>query len=90
MGQSEVSLGDIMRAREEGAEIADLEESVMGQPRKYLLMAFEVYDNGTTAGKPVEDPGVARLIGEQCGIGPPTDPVGFGIWSVDQISERRQ
>lgn len=71
-----MDLPDILAAREEGALFAQLEE-----PR-YLLMAYALHPNGTTSPTPIEDPEAARAIGEKMGIGPPTDPQGWGIWEV--------
>jgi hypothetical protein len=71
----------ILRCRVDGAEQADLEESVLGTPRRYILMAYETYPNGST-GDAVTDPLLAHEIGKATGLGDPTDPNGWGIWEV--------
>lgn len=74
--REELSLADIYRLREEGKLFAQLED------RQYVLMLYELYPNGTTGHSPVEDPGTAAIVGEVTGLGPPTDPNGWGIWTV--------
>lgn len=68
--------------RAEGAEQADLESRVMERERKYILLAYEVYPNGTTAEGFVENPDIANEIGRRMGIGAPDDKQGWAIWYV--------
>jgi hypothetical protein len=75
-----LTLETIQRLREEGAEISALEDS-LGTPRRYILMAHEIFYNGMS-GAVLEDPDVARDIGERTGLGAPTDPNGWAIWVV--------
>jgi hypothetical protein len=79
---TELTLAEIQDLRAKGAELAWLEQAVEGAPKRYLLMAYEVYPNGTTS-SPIEDREEADLIGRLAGLGPAADPAGFAIWPVD-------
>lgn len=76
-----MDIPEILAHRARGAEMAELEQSVLGQPKRYILMAYETYPNGTT-GPAVTVPTEAAEIGRRTGLGAPTDPGGWGIWEV--------
>lgn len=79
MEQDPMTIEDILRMREVGQL-----ESALDDKAHYLLVAYQVYPNGTTANEFVTDPQVARQIGEKMGLGAPTDPKGWGIWDCDK------
>jgi hypothetical protein len=72
----DLTVPEILAMREEGKLFAELEG------KKYVLMLYEAYPNGTTGDSPVEDADVAAKVGEVTGLGPPTDPNGWGIWEI--------
>ena len=76
-----ISLDQIRSYQAAGQEQADLEESVRGVPRKYVLVAHELYPNGAT-GEVVTEKDLAHELGVRTGLGDPTDPAGFAIWAV--------
>lgn len=75
----EPDLHEIYAARAEGKLFAELEGE-----RRYVLMAYEVFPNGTTADMFVEDREVVKDIGRRTGLGDSDDPAGFGIWYVPE------
>ena len=77
--EDDVTVADILRAREVGS----LEAALSDKP-KYVLMAYALYPNGTTAPVFLQDTEAAAQIGEQMGIGAPTDPMGWAIWEVPE------
>jgi hypothetical protein len=70
-----------------GREVGELEALLQDRPQ-YILIAYQLYPNGITADEFVQDPEVARQLGEATGLGPPTDPKGWGLWEVDQVVAR--
>lgn len=74
---NDLTLAKILEMRAEGRLFAELEPG-----RQYVLMAYELFPNGTTGDVFVQDQAVAAAIGERMGIGRPTDPMGWGIWEV--------
>jgi hypothetical protein len=70
-------LHEIYAARAEGQLFAELQGE-----RRYLLMAYEVFPNGTSADLYVTDPDLAKDIGRRAGLGDPDDPAGYAIWYV--------
>jgi hypothetical protein len=74
--------------RADGAELADMEAGMLGAERRYVILAYELFPNGTTSEGFVEDPEVGKAIGERLGIGPPTDSLGWAIWEVPHSDPR--
>lgn len=77
-----LTLAQIQATRHEGAVLAGMEQGMLGKPRRYLLIGYEVYPNGATS-DPITDPEQAKEIGRLSGLGDPTDAVGFAIWEVN-------
>lgn len=82
----ELSLADIYRQKEEGRLFAELEEG----GRRYILFLYELYPNNTTSETFIDDAGISTIVGELTGLGPPTDPNGWGIWEVSKVVERKE
>lgn len=76
-----LTTADIHRMREEGAL-----EALLDDAPAYILFAYEVYPNGTTAPLHEQDPEMGRRIGAKMGIGDPTDPMGWSIWDVGPVA----
>lgn len=76
-----------MQAVNAGREVGELEALLQDAP-KYILIAYQLYPNGSTADNFVQDTQAARQLGEATGLGPPTDPKGWGLWEADKVIAR--
>jgi hypothetical protein len=76
-----------VEAISEGREVGELEALLQDKPQ-YILIAYQLYPNGITADEFLQDTEVARQLGEATGLGPPTDPKGWGLWEADKVIER--
>ena len=72
----------IQEMRSQGEMFAQLEPH-----RKYVLVLYELYPNGSTSNSPIEDPKVVKEVGKRTGLGDPTDYLGFGIWEVPDAAK---
>lgn len=82
MSDGEITLADIQMQRADGKALAEMEQGMLGTPRRFVLLGYELYPNNTTS-DPITDRATADEIGKLAGLGPTPDPAGFAIWVAD-------
>ena len=87
-GTAESAVARALQAVNEGREVGEL-EALMHDAPHFILIAYQLYPNGSTADDFVQDTSMARQLGEATGLGPPTDPKGWGLWEVDKVIARQ-
>lgn len=86
--EAESAVARALAAVHAGREVGEL-EALLHDQAQYILIAYQLYPNGSTADDFVQDAQAARQLGEATGLGPPTDPKGWGLWEVDKVIARQ-